>query len=318
MPVPVPHPRTAVLPHQAGPADSGCAENARAAAVGMPAHGGCSGGPLPRDLPAAELPRPVVDGRTAARPPAGHAPGATTEPVTSATSEAPAAADPSTAAVEPRPEPPAQGLTLLLIGEDPNNHVPEMWDWAGRKVRLRTAPQPHRGRAAAHRRRALHPARPHPRRADRREDRDPPGATVRRRPRGDELPRAARRAAHGPGAGRPRAHLRDGRRAGPEAAVRVGAQDYLFRDELDGKVLSRAGCATPWNASAPTWPSASSPSPGCAPRRTPAWSAACCPRRCWTAPNCASRPATGPAAAAPCWAATSTTPSAPRTAPCTP
>ncbi|MGW5118202.1 SpoIIE family protein phosphatase [Streptomyces noursei] len=244
MPVPVPHPRTAVLPHQAGPADSGCAENARAAAVGMPAHGGCSGaGPLPRDLPAAELPRPVVDGRTAARPSAGHAPGATTEPVTSATSEAPDAADPSTAAVEPRPEPPAQGLTLLLIGEDPNNHVPEMWDWAGRKVRLRTA----RNLTEAERLLTddvhcilldLTPAEP-----TGREDRDPP--------RGDGP-------VGGPGGrgGDELAALRAVLRMAPAQAVlvltcetdaeraaeavRVGAQDYLFRDELDGKVLSRA------------------------------------------------------------------------------
>ncbi|MGW5822307.1 phosphatase, partial [Streptomyces noursei] len=241
MPVPVPHPRTAVLPHQAGPADSGCAENARAAAVGMPAHGGCSGaGPLPRDLPAAELPRPVVDGRTAARPPAGHAPGATTEPVTSATSEAPAAADPSTAAVEPRPEPPAQGLTLLLIGEDPNNHVPEMWDWAGRKVRLRTA----RNLTEAERLLTddvhcilldLTPAEP-----TGREDRDPPrGDGPVGGPGGDEL--AALRAVLRMAPAQAVLVLTcetDAERAAE--AVRVGAQDYLFRDELDGKVLSRA------------------------------------------------------------------------------
>ncbi|MFI1204616.1 SpoIIE family protein phosphatase [Streptomyces sp. NPDC020883] len=253
MPVPVPRPRTDVLPHQAGPVDPGCAETARAAAVGMPAHGACSGAshppqtapeapptplaaarpaPLPRDLPAAELPRPAADhrlpaGRTAARPAAGHAPDPANGTVFSATVEAPAAAEPLP---DPPPEPPAQGLTLLLIGEDPNSHVPEMWDWAGRKVRLRTA----RNLTEAERLLTddvhcilldLTPAEG--------EARTTGGS------RGDEL-----------------GVLRDVLRMAPAQAVlvltcetdaeraadavRVGAQDYLFRDELDGKVLSRA------------------------------------------------------------------------------
>lgn len=123
-----------------------------------------------------------------------------------------------------------QGLTLLLIGEDPNSHVPEMWDWAGRKVRLRTA----RNLTEAERLLTddvhciLLDLPPAERTADR--DTGVPG---------DEL-------------GMLRDVLRmatshavlvltyetDAERAAD--AVRVGAQDYLFRDELDGAVLSRA------------------------------------------------------------------------------
>ncbi|MFF2812661.1 SpoIIE family protein phosphatase [Streptomyces sp. NPDC058000] len=274
MPVPVPHQRTAVLPHQAGSVDRGCAETARAA-VGTPAHGGCSEAsrtpqgapeaslgpaPLPRDLPEADLPRPAADrrlpaGRTAARPVAAHAPATTAEPVTSVTPEESAVEDPTAAAfaaAEPAPEPPAQGLTLLLIGEDPNNHVPEMWDWAGRKVRLRTA----RNLTEAERLLTddvhcilldLTPAEP----AGREEL--PQGPSTRFGPGGTAIP------ARADAVGTPRdelAALRAVLRMAPSQAVlvltcetdaeraadavRVGAQDYLFRDELDGKVLSRA------------------------------------------------------------------------------
>ncbi|MEU7640622.1 PP2C family protein-serine/threonine phosphatase [Streptomyces sp. NPDC039016] len=261
MPVPVPHKRTVVLPHQAGPVDPGCAETARAAAVGMPAHGGCSGAsrtpqgapeaplgpaPLSRDLPAADLPRPAADrripaGRTAARAEAAHVPATTTEPVTSVTPETPEVEDPAaaaSAAAEPAPEPPAQGLTLLLIGEDPNNHVPEMWDWAGRKVRLRTA----RNLTEAERLLTddvhcilldLTPAEPAGR-----EEREPARAVAGGTP-GDEL--AALHAVLRMAPSQAVLVLTcetDAERAAD--AVRVGAQDYLFRDELDGKVLSRA------------------------------------------------------------------------------
>ncbi|MFG2135227.1 PP2C family protein-serine/threonine phosphatase [Streptomyces sp. NPDC048650] len=123
-----------------------------------------------------------------------------------------------------------QGLTLLLIGEDPNSHVPDMWDWAGRKVRLRTA----RNLTEAARLLTddvhcilLDLAPP--------EDIERDAADC----PGDEL-------------GALREVLRmapaqavlvltsetDAERAAD--AVRVGAQDYLFRDELDGAVLSRA------------------------------------------------------------------------------
>ncbi|WP_039634030.1 PP2C family protein-serine/threonine phosphatase [Streptomyces sp. 769] len=271
MPVPVPHQRTAVLPHQAGPVDHGCAETARAAAVGMPAHGGCpeasappqaapleashgsvDSAPLPRDLPAAELPRPAADRRlpagwTAARPASGHASAEVADDVPSATPEDPTAA----ASPEPAPQP-AQGLTLLLIGEDPNSHVPEMWDWAGRKVRLRTA----RNLTEAERLLTddvhcilldLTPADPHGR------EELPQGSSTRFAPAG--TPAHAR--ADAPGApGDELAVLRAVLRMAPSQAVlvltcetdaeraadavRVGAQDYLFRDELDEKVLSRA------------------------------------------------------------------------------
>ncbi|MFB7634024.1 SpoIIE family protein phosphatase [Streptomyces sp. NPDC056149] len=251
MPVPVPHPRTAVLPHQAGPVNAGCAET-RAAAAGMPAHGGCSGAspapqdaphgpagsaPLPRDLPEAGLPRPadprLPAGRNAAHPVTGHATTTGTRTVSSATPPAPVAEP--VAAVEPAPEPPAHGLTLLLIGEDPNNHVPEMWDWAGRKVRLRTA----RNLTEAERLLTddvdcilldLTPAEPAGR-----EDRD----GTRAGDSGDEL--AAVRAVLRMAPAQAVLVLTcetDAERAAD--AVRVGAQDYLFRDELDGKVLSRA------------------------------------------------------------------------------
>ncbi|MCK7624567.1 SpoIIE family protein phosphatase [Streptomyces sp. RS10V-4] len=236
MPVPVPHPRTAVLPHQAGPVDHGCAETARAAAAGTPAHGGCPGtatappggpAPLPRDLPEARHPQPPAGprrpaDRTAARPaPDGAGPAA------SAAAGAPGPAD----APEPAPEPPAQGLTLLLIGEDPNSHVPEMWDWAGRKVRVRTA----RNLTEAERLLThdvdcilldLTPA-------------EPAAREGRAAAPGDEL--AALRAVLRMAPGQAVLVLTcetDAERAAD--AVRVGAQDYLFRDELDGKVLSRA------------------------------------------------------------------------------
>lgn len=125
-----------------------------------------------------------------------------------------------------------QGLTLLLIGEDPNSPVPEMWDWAGRRVRLRTA----RNLTEAERLLTtdvdcilLDLAPPE------HTDRDTADAD---RP-GDELGvlREVLRMA------RTQAVLvltaeADAERAAD--AVRVGAQDYLFRDELDGAVLSRA------------------------------------------------------------------------------
>ena len=130
---------------------------------------------------------------------------------------------------------PQQGLTLLLIGEDPNSHVPDMWDWAGRKVRLRTA----RNLTEAERLLTddvhcilldLRPAaapRPHGRAPG---DGDAPGdelGTLR-----DVLRMAPSHAVL------VLTYETDAERAAD--AVRVGAQDYLFRDELDGAVLSRA------------------------------------------------------------------------------
>ncbi|AJT65257.1 PP2C family protein-serine/threonine phosphatase [Streptomyces chattanoogensis] len=125
-----------------------------------------------------------------------------------------------------------QGLTLLLIGEDPNSTVPEMWDWAGRRVRLRTA----RNLTEAERLLTddvhcilLDLAPPERPGRDTGDDGCP----------GDELGvlHEVLRMATG------QAVLvltseTDAERAAD--AVRVGAQDYLFRDELDGAVLSRA------------------------------------------------------------------------------
>ncbi|MEU9115916.1 SpoIIE family protein phosphatase [Streptomyces sp. NPDC048483] len=184
MPVPVPHERTAVLPHQAGPVDDACADAAQ----------------------------------TAVAPVAGNA--------SSQGTDAAVTVDGSGHGALP------QGLTLLLIGEDPNSPVPEMWDWAGRAVRLRTA----RNLTEAERlltddvQCILLDLAP-PEHADC--DTADPGCP------GDEL-------------GALREVLRmapaqavlvltsetDAERAAE--AVRVGAQDYLFRDELDGAVLSRA------------------------------------------------------------------------------
>ncbi|MGD3110147.1 PP2C family protein-serine/threonine phosphatase [Streptomyces sp. YGL11-2] len=265
MPVPAPHRRSVVLPHQAAPVDDGCAANTRAAAVGVPAHGGSLGtvrtseavgtplaasptatgpSPLPKDLPESRLPHQATERRLsaeedAAHPADDHAADPATGVVTPATSDGSpakgAAGGESTreesATPDSRPQVSTpQGLTLLLIGEDPNNHVPEMWDWAGRKVRLRTA----RNLTEAERLLTddvhcilldLTPTDGEERAAD--------------AARGDEL-----------GA------LHDVLRMAPTHAVlvltcetdaeraadavRVGAQDYLFRDELDGAVLSRA------------------------------------------------------------------------------
>ncbi|MGW3010860.1 PP2C family protein-serine/threonine phosphatase [Streptomyces sp. NPDC001219] len=189
MPVPVPHQRTVVLPHQAGPADDACADTARVA-----------------DAPGA--------GDAAAR-----STGAGQEPA-----EERLSADRG---------PLHQGLTLLLIGENPNSHVPEMWDWAGRKVRLRTA----RNLTEAERLLTddvhciLLDLPPAERTADR--DTGETGAP------GDELGilRDVLRMATSH-AVLVLTYETDAERAAD--AVRVGAQDYLFRDELDGAVLSRA------------------------------------------------------------------------------
>ncbi|MFI0264938.1 PP2C family protein-serine/threonine phosphatase [Streptomyces sp. NPDC017056] len=127
------------------------------------------------------------------------------------------------------------GLTLLLIGEDPTSSVPEMRDGEGRRVRVRTA----RNLTEAERLLTddvhcilldLAPAAP-----DERADRDAPEESGGR----DELGtlRAVLRLAPAHAVLALTAEA-DAERAAE--AVRVGAQDYLFRDELDGAVLSRA------------------------------------------------------------------------------
>ncbi|WP_043265550.1 PP2C family protein-serine/threonine phosphatase [Streptomyces sp. CT34] len=266
MPVPVPHRRAVVLPHQAAPVDDGCADDARAAAVGMPAHGGCLGAsrtpqdppeaagtpleasrtavgtsPLPKDLPESRLPHQDAGRRLSAEEAAAHggddhAADPATGVVTRATSDAKGAAgeEPTreeSATPDSRPQVSTpQGLTLLLIGEDPNNHVPEMWDWAGRKVRLRTA------RNLTEAERLLT---------------DDVHCILL-----DLTPADGAERATGAAPGDELGALRDVLRMAPAHAVlvltcetdaeraadavRVGAQDYLFRDELDGAVLSRA------------------------------------------------------------------------------
>ncbi|MGX1852110.1 SpoIIE family protein phosphatase [Streptomyces sp. NBC_01456] len=210
MPVPVPHQRTVVLPHQAGPVDDACAKTARVADV-----------PGARDATAQGVRAPAPAAGQEAQP----AVQGFREPTLPQSAEQRLSADHGTT---------HQGLTLLLIGEDPNSHVPEMWDWAGRKVRLRTA----RNLTEAARLLTddvhcilldLSPQAP-----EDRAERDAAHAAE-----GDEL-----------------GVLRDVLRLAPSHAVlvltyetdaeraadavRVGAQDYLFRDELDGAVLSRA------------------------------------------------------------------------------
>ncbi|KAA6214689.1 response regulator [Streptomyces albofaciens JCM 4342] len=172
---------------------------------------------------------PIPRQRTAVLPhqaaPAGHA-----RDAAAGTAEA---ADP---AAEPA-DTGGPGLTLLLIGEDPTSPVPEMRDRDGRRARVRTA----RNLTEAERLLTddvhcilldLAPAG-----APDRADRD--GAAPEEGGGRDELGalRAVLRMAP--------AHAvlvltaeADAER-GAEA-VRVGAQDYLFRDELDGSVLSRA------------------------------------------------------------------------------
>ncbi|MFE2227893.1 PP2C family protein-serine/threonine phosphatase [Streptomyces kronopolitis] len=209
MPVPVPHQRTVVLPHQAGPVDDPCAETARVAQA--PGAGDATAQGVRAPAPAAaQEDRPAAQGLG--------------EPALPQSADRRISADHGTT---------HQGLTLLLIGEDPNSHVPEMWDWAGRKVRLRTA----RNLTEASRLLTddvhcilldLSPQAP-----EDRAERDGHAAE------GDEL-----------------GVLRDVLRLAPSHAVlvltyetdaeraadavRVGAQDYLFRDELDGAALSRA------------------------------------------------------------------------------
>ncbi|MFI7103690.1 PP2C family protein-serine/threonine phosphatase [Streptomyces sp. NPDC050161] len=206
MPVPAPHQRTAVLPHQAAPADDACADAVRAwsaPAAGDAMDRGALGGPwAAADTACRDLAPDVA------------------QPAT------PPAADNGS----------GHALTLLLIGDDPNSTVPDMWDWAGRKLRLRTA------RNLTEAARLL---------TDDVHcillDLAPPDGPDRA---------AADEAADGAGPddelGALRAVLRmapahavlvmtpetDAERAAE--AVRVGAQDYLFRDELDGAVLSRA------------------------------------------------------------------------------
>ncbi|MFI8996935.1 SpoIIE family protein phosphatase [Streptomyces sp. NPDC053542] len=204
MPVPGPRQRTALLPSAAGPAN-GAPESARPA----------QGEPAPRDAALGEAARPQ-DGADTLPDPA-HTPG-------------PAA-----------PGTTGHGLTLLVIGEDPTSSVPEMSDGQGHKVRVRTA----RNLTEAQRLLtddvhcvlldlAAMPGGREAREAGDRESRPEAGETV----APDELEplRAVLRLAprHAVLALTAEADAERG-----AEAVRVGAQDYLSRDQLDGAVLSR-------------------------------------------------------------------------------
>lgn len=129
---------------------------------------------------------------------------------------------------EARPAaPPDNGLTLLVIGEDPAGSftVPEMLDTEGNRVRIRTA----RNLTEAERLLTddvqcilLDLALPGPgKKAE--DELDSLRAVLRLAPAHAVLVLTA---------------VEDGERAAE--AVRVGAQDFLFRDELDGRLLSRA------------------------------------------------------------------------------
>ncbi|GGZ51077.1 hypothetical protein GCM10010371_08500 [Streptomyces subrutilus] len=190
--------------------------------------------PRQRDTPATESGQAVL--HTAAPP-------AATPPVTAATAATATAAAPTAAAAPapvaapaaapvvpprgPRTAPPATPLTLLVIEDDPEGGltVPEVLDADGHRIRLRTA------RNLTEAERLLTPdvhcilldlALTPPAGAGG----DPLGA----------LHQVLRIAPH-------HAVLvltseTDAERAAE--AVRVGAQDFLFRDEMDGRLLSRA------------------------------------------------------------------------------
>ncbi|CAM5665220.1 hypothetical protein SVIOM74S_04506 [Streptomyces violarus] len=196
-------------------------------------------------------------------------------------------------------------LTLLLIEDDPAGSpiVPDMLDQAGKPIRVRTA----RNLTEAGRLLTddvhcilLDLALPAPGRSDTDDELAVLKHVLELAPRHAVLALTASGDAE----------------RGAEA-VRVGAQDYLFRDELDGRLLSRAiryAVERKRSESAERRLAEGR----LRARRTAAWSAVCCRPRCWTAPRSGSPPATAQDARAPCSAATSTTSCARRTAPCTP
>lgn len=197
-------------------------------------------------------------------------------------------------------------LTLLVIEDDPAGSlsVPELLDSAGKPIRVRTARNlTEAGRLLTDDVQCilLDLALPAPGRAV---EGDDELATLKRVLR--LAPRHAVLALTASG---------DAER-GAEA-VRVGAQDYLFRDELDGRLLSRAiRYAVERKRSDTTERQLAEGRVRAQENRR--LERGLLPTPSWRAPRCGSPRATGPAARAHCSAATSTTPCAPRTAPCTP
>lgn len=204
----------------------------------------------------------------------------------------------------PVPVPAQTSLTLLVIEDDPAGGltVPEVLDADGHRIRLRTA------RNLTEATRLLTPdvhcilldlslANPGPGAADDR------FAMLR-----EVLRLAPRHAVLVLTAEADAEHAAE--------AVRVGAQDYLFRDELDGRLLSRAirYAVERKRADIAQYKLAESKLRA---QENARLERGLLPNPLLEVPTSASPPATGPAAAGPCSAGTSTTRSAPPTAPCT-
>ncbi|MFD7924306.1 PP2C family protein-serine/threonine phosphatase [Streptomyces sp. NPDC059740] len=262
MTVPVPRQRSAAAPAQgaAEPATGAyamCGAPAEAAVSGRGAAVDAPAGPAPEAAsapPRAEAPQdaPATPHHTPQPAPAVGAPEAET-PGGAAPAQAAAGEEHShddTSEDAPQVAAATGGaLTLLVIGDDPTRALPEMRDWKGRRTRVRNArnlteaqrlltddvhcivldlaPLDGEGRAEGE---AASPA-------GRRDEAAAGGSDApEARFELDALRSVLRLAPH---------HAVVVLTAEADAdraveAVRVGAQDYLFRDELDGAVLSRA------------------------------------------------------------------------------
>ncbi|WP_330289135.1 PP2C family protein-serine/threonine phosphatase [Streptomyces sp. NBC_00576] len=191
--------------------------------------------PIPRQraIPAAEngqAPTPAVPGGTSTGTPGPSGPGGESAPRKQATTGMDAADSVANANAAPSGTAPGTHLTLLLIQDDPGGSpvVPELLDAAGKPIRVRTA----RNLTEAERLLTddvhcilLDLALPAPHHAE--DGNDDELAVLKH-----VLRLAPRHAVL--------ALTASGDAARGSEAVRVGAQDYLFRDELDGRLLSRA------------------------------------------------------------------------------